>query len=100
MFSKIFKFRLDKLYDGVVYYKKYILDDRKKTILVPLTEKQKAQLAVVAARRKAERDYRRQVEAELALLPPCKQCANCANDCKQDCRVLSVSCLKKKVVKK
>lgn len=67
---------------------------------MPLTEKQKAQLAAVAARRKAENEYRKQVEAELALLPSCKQCANCVNDCKQDCRVLSVSCLKKKVVKK
>lgn len=83
----------------MLYYKKYILDDRKKVILAPLTEKQKAQLAVVAARQKAENDYRRQVEAELALLPSCKQCANCVNDCKQDCRVLSVSCLKKKVKK-
>ena len=66
---------------------------------MPLTEKQKAQLAVVAARQKAENDYRKQVEAELALLPSCKQCANCVNDCKQDNRVLSVSCLKKKVKK-
>ena len=65
-----------------------------------LTEKQKAQLAVVAARQKAEKEYRKQVEVELALLPPCKQCANCVNKCKQDIRVLSVSCLKKKVVKK
>ena len=67
---------------------------------MPLTEKQKAQLAAVAARQKAEKEYRKQVEADLALLPPCKQCANCVNKCKQDCRVLSVSCLKKKVVKK
>lgn len=67
---------------------------------MPLTEKQKAQLAVVAARQKAENEYRKQVEAELALLPPCKQCANCVNNCKQDCRVLSVSCLKKCVAKK
>ena len=66
---------------------------------MPLTEKQKAQLAVVAARQKAENDYRKQVEAELALLPSCKQCANCVNKCKQDCRVLSVSCLKKRVKK-
>jgi hypothetical protein len=34
----------------MLYYKKYLLDNRKKVILVPLTEKQKAQLAVVAAR--------------------------------------------------
>ena len=67
---------------------------------MPLTEKQKAQLAVVAARQKAEREYRKRVEAELALLSPCKQCANCVNDCKQDCRVLSVSCLKRHVAKK
>lgn len=100
MFLRIFEFILDKLYGNMLYYKKYLLDNRKKVILVPLTEKQKAQLAVVAARQKAERDYRRQVEAELSLLSPCKQCANCVNDCKQDCRVLSVSCLKKKVVKK
>lgn len=66
---------------------------------MPLTEKQKAQLAAVAARQKAENEYRKQVEAELALLSPCKQCANCVNSCKQDCRVLSVSCLKK-IVKK
>lgn len=66
---------------------------------MPLTEKQKAQLVVVAARQKAEKEYRKQVEAELALLPSCKQCVNCVNDCKQDCRVLSVSCLKKKVKK-
>ena len=66
---------------------------------MPLTEKQKAQLAVVAARQKAENEYRKQVEAELALLSPCKQCANCVNSCKQDTRVLSVSCLKK-IVKK
>lgn len=66
---------------------------------MPLTEKQKAQLAAVAARQKAENEYRKQVEAELALLPSCKQCANCVNDCKQDCRVLSVSCLKKQVKK-
>lgn len=99
MFLKIFEFRLDKLYENMLYYKKYLLDNRKKVILVPLTEKQKAQLAVVAVRQKAERDYRRQVEAELALLSPCKQCANCVNDCKQDCRVLSVSCLKKRVKK-
>ena len=65
-----------------------------------LKKKKKAQLAVVAARQKAENEYRKQVEAELALLSPCKQCANCVNDCKQDIRVLSVSCLKKKVVKK
>ena len=84
----------------MLYYKKYLLDNRKKVILVPLTEKQKAQLAVVAARQKAEKEYCKQVEAELALLPPCKQCVNCANKCKQDIRVLSVSCLKKKVVKK
>lgn len=83
----------------MLYYKKYLLDDRKKVILVPLTEKQKAQLAVVAARQKAENEYRKQVEAELALLSPCKQCANCVNSCKQDIRVLSVSCLKK-IVKK
>lgn len=66
---------------------------------MPLTEKQKAQLAAVAARQKAENEYRKQVEAELALLSSCKQCANCVNDCKQDCRVLSVSCLKKRVKK-
>ena len=66
---------------------------------MPLTEKQKAQLAVVATRQKAENEYRKQVEADLALLPPCKQCANCVNKCKQDCRVLSVSCLKKRVKK-
>ena len=83
----------------MLYYKKYLLDDREKLILVPLTEKQKVQLAVVAARQKAENEYRKQVEAELALLSSCKQCANCVNDCKQDCRVLSVSCLKKKVKK-
>lgn len=64
-----------------------------------LTEKQKAQLAVVAARQKAENEYRKQVEAELALLSSCKQCVNCVNACKQDTRVLSVSCLKKKVKK-
>ena len=64
-----------------------------------LTEKQKAQLAAVAARQKAEKEYRKQVEAELALLSPCKQCFNCVNDCKQDNRVLSVSCLKKKLKK-
>lgn len=84
----------------MLYYKKYILDDRKKVILVPLTEKQKVQLAAVAARQKAEKEYRKQVEADLALLPPCKQCVNCVNKCKQDCRVLSVSCLKKHVAKK
>ena len=66
---------------------------------MPLTEKQKAQLAAVAARQKAEKEYRKQVEAELALLSPCKQCVNCVNNCKQDCRVLSVSCLKKRVKK-
>ena len=49
---------------------------------MPLTEKQKVQLAAVAARQKAENEYRKQVEAELALLSPCKQCANCVNDCK------------------
>lgn len=65
-----------------------------------MSDEAKARLAAVAARQKAENDYRKQVEAELALLPPCKQCANCANKCKQDIRVLSVSCLKKKVVKK
>lgn len=64
-----------------------------------LTEKQKAQLAMFAARQKAENEYRKQVEAELALLSSCKQCVNCVNDCKQDCRVLSVSCLKKRVKK-
>lgn len=64
-----------------------------------MSDEAKARLAAVAARQKAENDYRRQVEAELALLLPCKQCANCANDCKQDCRVLSVSCLKKRVKK-
>lgn len=67
---------------------------------MPLTEKQKAQLAVVAARQKAEKEYRKQVEAELALLPSCKQCVNCVNKCKQDVRVLSVSCLKKRIAKK
>lgn len=64
-----------------------------------MSEKAKAQLKAAALRQKAERDYRRQVEAELALLSPCKQCANCVNKCKQDCRVLSVSCLKKRVKK-
>lgn len=64
-----------------------------------MSEKAKAQLREAALRQKAERDYRRQVEAELALLPSCKQCANCVNSCKQDTRVLSVSCLKK-IVKK
>ena len=64
-----------------------------------MSEKAKARLKEIALRQKAENDYRRQVEAELALLPPCKQCANCVNDCKQDCRVLSVSCLKKRVKK-
>ena len=59
----------------------------------------KARLAAAAARQKAENEYRKQVEAELALLSPCKQCVNCVNDCKQDCRVLSVSCLKKRVKK-
>ena len=65
-----------------------------------MSDEAKARLAAVAARQKAENDYRKQVEAELALLSPCKQCVNCANKCKQDIRVLSVSCLKKKVVKK
>lgn len=65
-----------------------------------MSDEAKARLAAVAARQKAENDYRKRVEADLALLSPCKQCANCVNDCKQDCRVLSVSCLKKKVVKK
>lgn len=64
-----------------------------------MSDEAKARLAAVAARQKAENDYRKQVEAELALLSPCKQCANCVNDCKQDCRVLSVSCLKKRVKK-
>lgn len=67
--------------------------------IMPMSEKAKEQLKAAALRQKAENDYRRQVEAELALLSPCKQCANCANDCKQDCRVLSVSCLKKRVKK-
>lgn len=67
---------------------------------MPMSEKAKEQLKASALRQKAENDYRRQVEAELALLPSCKQCANCVNDCKQDCRVLSVSCLKKHVAKK
>lgn len=64
-----------------------------------MSEEAKVRLAEAAARQKAENEYRKQVEAELALLPPCKQCANCVNGCKQDCRVLSVSCLKKKVKK-
>lgn len=64
-----------------------------------MSDEAKARLAAVAARRKAENEYRKQVEVELALLPSCKQCVNCVNDCKQDCRVLSVSCLKKKVKK-
>lgn len=64
-----------------------------------IDEKAKERLKAAALRQKAENDYRRQVEAELALLPSCKQCANCVNNCKQDCRVLSVSCLKKKVKK-
>ena len=64
-----------------------------------MSDEAKARLAAVAARQKAENDNRKQVEAELALLSPCKQCANCVNDCKQDCRVLSVSCLKKRVKK-
>lgn len=64
-----------------------------------IDEKAKAKFAEIRLRKKAEDDYRRQVEAELALLPPCKQCVNCVNDCKQDCRVLSVSCLKKRVKK-
>lgn len=65
-----------------------------------MSDEAKARLAEAAARQKAENDYRKQVEAELALLPPCKQCANCVNMCKQECRVLSVSCLKKRVAKK
>ena len=64
-----------------------------------IDEKAKAKFAEIKLRQKAENDYRRQVETELALLPSCKQCANCVNNCKQDCRVLSVSCLKKKVNK-
>ena len=64
-----------------------------------ITEKAKERFKEIAARQKAERDYRRQVEAVLALLPSCKQCANCVNDCKQDNRVLSVSRLKKKLKK-
>ena len=67
--------------------------------IMPMSEKAKEQLKAAALRQKAENDYRRQVEAELALLPFCKQCVNCVNDCKQDNRVLSVSCLKKKVKK-
>lgn len=65
-----------------------------------MSDEAKARLASAAARQKAENDYRKQVEAELALLSPCKQCANCVNKCKQDIRVLSVSCLKKHVAKK
>lgn len=65
-----------------------------------MSDEAKARLAAAAARQKAEKEYRKQVEAELALLPPCKQCVNCVNKCKQDCRVLSVSCLKKRVAKK
>ena len=65
-----------------------------------MSDEAKARLAAVAARQKAENDYRKRVEAELALLSPCKQCANCVNKCKQDIRVLSVSCLKKHVAKK
>lgn len=65
-----------------------------------MSDEAKARLAAVAARQKAENDYRKRVEAELALLSPCKQCANCVNKCKQDVRVLSVSCLKKHVAKK
>lgn len=64
-----------------------------------MSDEAKARLEAVAARQKAENEYRKQVEAELALLSPCKQCANCVNDCKQDVRVLSVSCLKKRVKK-
>lgn len=66
---------------------------------MPMSEKAKEQLKAAALRQKAENEYRKQVEAELVLLSPCKQCANCVNDCKQDCRVLSVSCLKKRVKK-
>lgn len=65
-----------------------------------IDEKAKAKFAEIRLRQKAENDYRRQVESELALLPSCKQCANCVNKCKQDIRVLSVSCLKKHVAKK
>ena len=65
-----------------------------------MSDEAKARLAAVAARQKAENEYRKQVEAELALLSPCKQCANCVNKCKQDIRVLSVSCLKKHVATK
>lgn len=65
-----------------------------------IDEKAKAKFAEIRLRQKAENDYRRQIESELALLPFCKQCANCVNKCKQDCRVLSVSCLKKHVAKK
>lgn len=64
-----------------------------------IDEKAKAKFAEIRLRQKAENDYRRQVEAELALLPSCKQCVNCVNDCKQDTRVLSVFCLKKIVNK-
>lgn len=64
-----------------------------------MSDEAKARLAAVAARQKAENDYRKRVESELALLSPCKQCANCVNKCKQDSRVLSVSCLKKRVKK-
>lgn len=68
-------------------------------LTMAIDEKAKAKFAEIRLRQKADRDYRRQVEAELALLPSCKQCGNCVNDCKQDNRVLSVSCLKKRVKK-
>lgn len=64
-----------------------------------IDEKAKAKFAEIRLRQKVENDYRRQVEAEIALLPSCKQCVNCVNKCKQDIRVLSVSCLKKRVKK-
>lgn len=66
---------------------------------MPMSEKAKEQLKAAALRQKAERDYRRQVESELALLQSCLQSFTQLTHCLQDCRVLSVSCLKKRVKK-
>ena len=65
-----------------------------------MTEENKERLAEIALIKKAETAAMRAEEKRLADLPPHKTCKNCELSCKQHNFLLSVSCPKKKVVKK
>lgn len=65
-----------------------------------MTEENKARLAEISRIKKEETAAMRAEEKRLVELDPHKTCKNCQLSCKQHDFVLSVSCPKKKVVKK